>query len=171
LFREKLPTDFIDKVLLTWSFTFGGGAILVQMLGGVIYRAVTGLSFDAVLGGAPAAVVANAFQAAFMPGLILTTCITAPVSEEIVFRLTCRRLFKNPVLFVLASSLLFGFIHTANFTTLGIVDYFVTGCLFAVFYLKTHDIRANIAAHVMYNTVLYVITLIRWLVSLFIAAA
>lgn len=167
VFREKLPKKFIDNVIVCWTVSFVGGLILVQLLGGIIYHAVTGLSFDDVLRNAPAAAVASAFQSAFLPGLILTTCITAPVLEEIVFRMACKRLIKNNILFVLISSLLFGFIHTASFTTLGIVDYFISGCLFAGIYLKTKDIRISIAAHIMYNTMLYVFMLIRWIISLF----
>jgi membrane protease YdiL (CAAX protease family) len=57
--------------------------------------------------------------------------------------------------------------HTASFMTPGILEYFIAGCLFAGIYLKTKDIRISIGAHIMYNSMLFVFILIRWIVSLF----
>jgi membrane protease YdiL (CAAX protease family) len=112
--------------------------------------------FNEVMNAAPAAIVGARFDSILPLGAVISPCIAAPIVEELIFRMSARTLMKNVVLYVLVSSLLFGFIHTANFFTLGILYYFFWGILFAGVYLITKDIRINIAVHMIGNVLIAV---------------
>jgi len=59
--------------------------------------------------------------------------VAAPVFEEISFRMAGRNLIKNGFLYVMITSLLFGFIHTGAFMTFSIISYFFVGCLITIY--------------------------------------
>jgi membrane protease YdiL (CAAX protease family) len=167
-FRDKLTKKDVSGIIWGYIFALAGSIVLIDLAGANIYRAITGMSFaEEVLNKAPASAVGSEFNAVFPVGVILTMCVTAPILEEIVFRMAFKRLIKNNVLFLVVSSLCFGFIHTASFLTLGILYYFIMGCMFAGIYLKTKDIRISIGAHMLFNIMTFMPALIRWIISLF----
>ena len=97
-----------------------------------------------------AAIVGSKFQEVFPLGVIITTCIIAPITEETVFRLTLKNMIQNKILFVLISCILFGFIHTAAFNA-SIITYCFIGIAFSISYLITKDIRKVMLAHILVN--------------------
>lgn len=103
-----------------------------------------------------AAWVAYEYFNIFPIGVFISAAIAAPVWEEISFRMAGRNLIKNSVLYVLISSALFGFIHTASFLDISILWYFVVGIGFSIVYLKTKDLRIVVGIHFINNFIVSV---------------
>ncbi|MCL2216522.1 MAG: CPBP family intramembrane metalloprotease [Defluviitaleaceae bacterium] len=101
----------------------------------------------------PADWVATEFHRIFPLGVSISMVIAAPIFEEISFRMAGRNLIKNGFLYVMITSLLFGFIHTGSFLTFSIISYFFVGLVYALMYLKTKDIRIVIAVHFAANLI------------------
>ena len=83
----------------------------------------------------------------------------APVLEELVFRQGFRLAIKNDVAFVLASGLIFGFIHIlTDFSGLSsflyLIPYSSLGLAFAYILAKTDNIFTTIGLHMMHNGIL-----------------
>ncbi|PCJ59776.1 MAG: hypothetical protein COA79_10250 [Planctomycetota bacterium] len=82
--------------------------------------------------------------------VIIFVVLIAPFTEEILFR---RVLFHTmlkeykPVVAILFSSLLFGFVHPL----LSFIPVFILGCATAYTYYKTKNIYASILVHSVYN--------------------
>ena len=92
-------------------------------------------------------------------GMIISTVLVAPVVEELIFRGLLQKLFfkkmdsvKSVVIFVLVSGILFGFIHTFNFS-LEIIPYASAGVIFALTYVFTKDVRYGMILHAINNLI------------------
>jgi hypothetical protein len=80
------------------------------------------------------------------------TVLVAPLVEELVFRGTLFRAWRarwNPVLALLASSLLFGALHTLQLAA------FLTAVTFALLYTRTCSLWAKLLAHCLNNPVTF----------------
>lgn len=96
--------------------------------------------------------------------LIPTAIIWAPIVEECMMRGVLRRVFKNKIIFIFASAILFGVIHTMYEPTLlevlvKALPYATMGGTFAYMYVKTDNICTNMAAHSIHNTIATIIRL------------
>ena len=90
----------------------------------------------------------------FISGVLL-----APLLEEGVFRLGFRSVFKNKVLFILASGFLFGFMHLSGMVGsslffLYLLSYCGVGLAFAYIMAKTNNIFVSAGFHIMHNGIL-----------------
>jgi len=119
----------------------------------IMFVSINGVPLPDLMANAPAALVASEFQAVFMIGAFISMVIFAPIWEEIVFRLAGKNLLKNGVLFVVVTSCLFAFIHTANFSIGDNLFYLASGAIYAVAYLVFKDIRIVMAAHFVWNLI------------------
>lgn len=84
--------------------------------------------------------------------------IIAPISEEILFRGFIRKVFKNDLLFIIISGIIFGIIHCMYaeenlLMYLYILPYSVMGAGFAKLYTKTNNICTNILIHFIWNAI------------------
>ena len=91
--------------------------------------------------------------------------IYAPISEEIIFRKSIDKIFKNKYLYVLTSGLIFGGLHvissiTAPIDLLYLLPYCSLGITFALLYKKTDNIFSTITAHAIHNTLAFILYLI-----------
>lgn len=84
--------------------------------------------------------------------------IWAPFVEEIIFRGCLRRFLKNDVVFVIASGIIFGLMHTIG-SEIGIynmivqsLQYVAMGSVMALAYVKTNNICINMSVHCIQNT-------------------
>lgn len=82
--------------------------------------------------------------------------IIAPISEEILFRGFIRRIFKNDLVYIAISGIVFGIIHCMYaeenwLMYLFVLPYAVMGAGFAKLYAKTNNIVANILLHFIWN--------------------
>lgn len=85
---------------------------------------------------------------------IISMVITAPICEEILFRLSLGNLIKNNYLFYIASGLIFGYVHvmsTTGLELLYIIPYATLGLCFAYLYRKTDNIFSTISMHMLHN--------------------
>ena len=149
---REIFTKEISKGVLTkniaWCTLFYVGSNILTVITKSAYMVITGVE---EIADAPAAWVADEFQLIFPLGILISTVIAAPIWEEIAFRMAGKHLFKNAVLFILVSNLLFAFIHTANFSIIDNSMYFFMGIAFCLMYLKTKDLRIVMGIHAVIN--------------------
>lgn len=85
-------------------------------------------------------------QALLTPAVIISVPILAAVTEEIYFRG-----FLQPRVGIIASSILFGLVHSGYGTILQLVAPFALGLLFAYLFQRTRTLWAPIAAHFTFD--------------------
>ncbi|MCL2051360.1 MAG: CPBP family glutamic-type intramembrane protease [Lachnospiraceae bacterium] len=144
-FAKRFTLKDVGKTALLIVADF----IIITVL--VIFVSIDGVSLADMMANAPAALVAVSFREVFMPGAFISMVIFAPLWEEIVFRFAGKKLLENGLLFVVATSCLFAFIHTANFSLADNLYYLAAGAIYATAYLLLKDIRILIAAHFIWN--------------------
>ncbi len=86
----------------------------------------------------------------------ISAVILAPLLEESVFRLSFRAIFKNDVLFIIVSSLVFGGLHLLTtpineLFPLYLLSYSCCGIAFAYMLKKTNNIFVSTFFHFMHN--------------------
>lgn len=90
--------------------------------------------------------------------IFFSAVIFAPVVEELTFRQSLRNLFKNDILFILFSGLLFGLLHVINYDNilefLYIIPYSAPGIAFAYMLTKYDNIFVSMGFHFMHNGIL-----------------
>ena len=93
---------------------------------------------------------------------IISQVLIAPVTEELVFRLTLHDLIPNKVIFIIVSSLLFAFIHDWFYFSGGLIFYFIAGIILSFMYLfKAKDIRYMIGGHIFINILTNIIQFLK----------
>lgn len=91
---------------------------------------------------------------------IILTIFTAPILEELVFRLSFRKIFKHTnILYVIFSGLFFGAMHVLGTCTnlvdlLFIIPYSIPGFVFAYCHIKSKNIFVPISLHFIHNTIM-----------------
>ncbi|MGM9879230.1 MAG: lysostaphin resistance A-like protein [Bacilli bacterium] len=92
------------------------------------------------------------------------SCIFAPFVEEIIFRKCLGKVFKNSIIFIIISGLLFGLAHTiteiGTSQMLYIIPYGLFGAIFAYMYTKTKNIFVSMTFHFIHNTILVILSLL-----------
>lgn len=95
---------------------------------------------------------------------IIATVLIAPLTEELIFRLNIRKIFKNDILFIIISGLLFGALHLTVATSikelLFIIPYSIPGMIFAYTYTKSDNIFVPIFLHTLHNTVMIILQIL-----------
>lgn len=95
---------------------------------------------------------------------IMLTVLISPILEELVFRLSFRKMIKNDTLFIILSGFIFGALHLTSATSipelLYIVPYAIPGCIFAYTLVKSKNIFVPISLHFIHNTILIIFQLI-----------
>lgn len=101
------------------------------------------------------------------PIYMLFSCsIVAPVLEEMTFRRALNGLIKNKWIFIILSGVIFGLLHIIGsykspMDLLYIIPYGSMGCAFAYLLSKTDNITLPIIIHMMHNTILVLMQIIR----------
>ncbi len=124
LFKE-FKEDFItiQPKLFIWSLA----GILIVYVGNVL-----GSVIEALLGNGGTSTNQEGIEQIFNSGsfglivTIITTVIMAPIVEELIFRKVVFSFFKNNLAALIASALIFGFIHVMSPTFSAFID-FLTG--------------------------------------------
>lgn len=93
--------------------------------------------------------------------MTISTCLFAPIVEELIFRKCFFSLFKNDILALFVSGIVFALIHViGSMDFINILPYLLTGFLLGTFYvLSRKNIFVTICAHIIANTVAFVIIL------------
>ena len=95
-------------------------------------------------------------------GVTLYGAVLGPIIEELLYRGILMNFFWNQtgpkydILAVLSSGLLFGLLHEPQLSWYLLV-YSAIGAFFGLLYLKTKDIRCNMLAHILYNSVTFLV--------------
>jgi membrane protease YdiL (CAAX protease family) len=94
--------------------------------------------------------------------IFVSATFLAPVLEECVFRLSFKAIFKNNILFIIISSLVFGSLHLMgtplnNLFPLYLLSYSIFGIAFSYMMMKTNNILVSMGFHFMHNGILMAI--------------
>lgn len=93
--------------------------------------------------------------------IIILAIIFAPILEELVFRLSLKKIFSNNKLFIVISGLFFGFMHVISANSilelLYIIPYSIPGFIFAYTFVKSDNILVPIGLHFIHNFSMIVI--------------
>ena len=84
--------------------------------------------------------------------LIVSTCMIAPIVEEIIFRFALFEKYRkkfNTVLLIILISIFFSLIH--GYGIVGFVIIFILSLLLHLSYLKTNNLINSIIIHTIYN--------------------
>lgn len=86
---------------------------------------------------------------------IITMIIVAPITEEIIFRLSPRKAFTKKLPYLIYSGMFFGSMHLLSSTSwleiLYIIPYGALGLFFAKAYQETDNIWSSITIHMVHN--------------------
>jgi len=94
------------------------------------------------------------------------TILIAPILEELVFRLSFRKMFVHTnILFIFFSGLFFGMMHVLGgleslIDLLFIIPYSIPGFIFAYLYVKTKNIFVPISLHCLHNSVMLLLQIL-----------
>lgn len=87
--------------------------------------------------------------------LLFFTCVTAGVTEELIFRgyllPRLELILKNKIAAIVVSSILFGFLHIGYGTLLNVIGPTVIGLVFAIQYDKYRNIKILILCHFLWD--------------------
>ena len=91
--------------------------------------------------------------------MFFSAVIFAPFIEEIIFRLSIRRIIKNDLVFIITSGLVFGGMHVIGdiksfVDILYIIPYSAPGIAFALMLKKTNNILVPMSIHFTHNLIL-----------------
>lgn len=109
----------------------------------------------------PTQFIVMEYMRLFPIGLFISTVITAPIWEEIVFRMLGKKVINNSILYIIITSLLFAFIHSVNFSLADNFSNITWGAFMAIAYLKVKDVRILMLAHFMTNLMAFVLQMIK----------
>lgn len=94
--------------------------------------------------------------------LVLLTCLTAGITEELVFRAyimpRLQLLFNKTYISIFVSSVIFGLIHFGYGTALNVVGPFIIGLVFALHYYKYRNIKILMICHFLWD---YIVILLK----------
>jgi membrane protease YdiL (CAAX protease family) len=95
--------------------------------------------------------------------LILLTCLTAGMVEELVFRgyilPRLQLLFNKTYVSVIISSVIFGLIHFGYGTTINVIGPFIIGLVFAIHYYKYRNIKILMICHFLWDFLVIILKL------------
>lgn len=94
--------------------------------------------------------------------MAFSTCLFAPITEEIIYRKCIFSYFQKDVYGILVSTLCFALVHVfASLDFIHILPYLITGALLSVAYsLSKRNIYVTIIAHMLVNTISFIVILV-----------
>lgn len=141
-----------------YSFTFYISAIISLYLicafgGGILNAIIMTLTEEKI--SARLVQLSSVFKNNYL--LIVFTCLTAAVIEELLMRAYIQprieKIYNSPVLGVVVSALLFGILHSTYGTIGQVVVPFFIGIIFAMFYKLYSNIKILILTHFLFDFV------------------
>ena len=143
MYRKRLKDDFKRLTKKQWGLSVLAAIAMLAMN--------TGLSLlleNLGAGMDNQDALAESMSAVLVPTAIMTA-VFAPIVEELVFRYSLGSIVKNPIVFVIISSLIFAVLHATN---IAIIVYLMLGLFFSLAYIKTdRNVVASIFLHFVNN--------------------
>ena len=142
-----------SKIALKW---WSLGFLLMMVINQILDRIVHGVganeeTVQALLANEP--VIA-----------IIATTLFAPIVEEFIYRKLLQDCFKNKILFIIMSGLIFGLIHVIGSSNpldyLFIISYGLFGACFAKILTETDNIYSTIMVHMIHNGLLSLLAIV-----------
>lgn len=152
---KKHFKEYVDKYIKYWFLMLG-----LMFLSNII---ITNFTTNEVADNQQAIVD---LLKSFPLYTVIITVLIAPIEEELVFRLSFRKIFaKTNFIFILFSGLFFGSMHViGSFESLTdllfIIPYSIPGFIFAYLYTKTNNICVPISLHMLHNGVMMILQLL-----------
>lgn len=153
----------IRRFRFRWSYL---GALLLSLVLFFLWAQISSIIFPPTQNGQVGLRMASKLTGlAYISVRFIFTCWIAPLTEEIVFRglvMTSLERYKKFHLDVLVSSCLFSLIHILQhgWVVTDFVTYFVPGMILGVLFRYTQSIYWSIAAHVLWNSFLLVVSIL-----------
>ena len=93
----------------------------------------------------------------------ITVIFLTPIIEEIVFRLSFRKVIPNGILFVIISGLVFGSLHILSITNINelffLIPYCSLGIILSYIYYKGDSIYYTFIIHILHNLLIALLVL------------
>ena len=149
---RKNKSKYINIAFKWWSLGF----LLMMVINQILDRIVHGVganeeTVQALLANEP--VIA-----------IIATTLFAPIVEEFIYRKLLQDCFKNKILFIIMSGLIFGLIHVIGSSNpldyLFIISYGLFGACFAKILTETDNIYSTIMVHMIHNGLLSLLAIV-----------
>lgn len=142
---KKNHKDYIPRSLKYWAI----GYVITFVLNIIISVLINGI--------APNEEANRLMITSFPIYMALSVCLTAPICEEILFRLNFKSIFHKRLVYILFTGILFGAAHlivSENLMDLVyILPYSALGISFSAAYYDTKNIFTSIFIHIFHNTV------------------
>ena len=157
IYRKDIVHDFkhFKKCHFSKYIRFWFAALGLMMISSIVINMFTNISTST-----NQEIVEDTFYKAPIFTTILTI-LFAPILEELVFRLSFRKMFKTDKLFIIFSGLFFGFLYVSQpnslLELLYIIPYSIPGCIFAYTLVKSKNIFVPIGLHMMHNTLMIIL--------------
>lgn len=164
LYRKDFSNDFKkftknfweigDKVISYWTI-----GLIIMGLSNILIGIFTPVKQAANEEGVQVIIKTIPFLSFILIGII------GPICEELVFRKAFKEVFKNRIVFILTSGLVFGSMHvifhiSSLYDYLYLIPYCSLGMAFAAICYDTDNIWSSIFAHVMHNSILTIVSII-----------
>ena len=156
LYRKNLIKDFQDlkknfKKIITTSLKYWLIGFAIMYISAII---ISKLPIDDVINQAQNTDLFKTYPIIE----VLIACIIAPITEEIVFRLSFRKFTKNKWLFAFTTGIIFALIHILSslknpIMLIYLIPYGSLGVTFGLAYFKTDNIYGTIFVHALHNTI------------------
>lgn len=154
IYRKKLTHDFKYfkgchfKEYIRYWFIALGLMLISNIIINMLTKIDTSSNQEAIM---------ETFSKAPIYTMILTV-VGAPILEELVFRLSFRKMFKTDILFIIMSGLFFGFMHVSSPSSIAellyIIPYSIPGFIFAYTLTKSDNIFVPMELHFIHNSVM-----------------
>ena len=143
----KIIEDTKSERIATFLKKAFGIAILI-----IVSSMIAGVIITNIIGNPILSNIIDEFSQCLPIIGLISQIIVAPITEELVFRMTLHDLIPNKILFVIISSILFAFIHDWFYFSAGLLLYFVLGAVLSLLYLyKAKSVSHMIVGHSINN--------------------
>lgn len=150
-FKKNYKTD-LDIGLKYWLV-----GLIVMCVSNILIGLITSLNTSSNEEAVQGLITATPYL------MLLTAGIIAPITEELTFRKGISKIFKNKWVYVIASGLIFGFLHVMGSSNLleylYIIPYGSLGFFFALTYYETRNIYPSICMHAIHNSALVLLSI------------
>ena len=154
IYRKKIIKDFKDflkngKKYIKFALRYWVCGVIIMLIVNLFISFIVGSEMSANESINRAIIVKMPFYA------LIAMCILAPINEEITFRLSIKKIFKNKYLYAILSGLIFGYIHVMGSgypEVLYMLSYGTLGYFFALIVYESDNIFTSISLHMFHNS-------------------
>lgn len=155
IFHKRIINDFKDYKK---NFKSIMNVSIKNWLLGLVIMIVTNVVISTIIGDMASNEELNRNLLLSTPLYAITAMVLiAPFTEEILFRLAPRKIFKRKIPYLIFCAIIFGGLHLLSSTSLieilYIIPYGALGFFFAKNFYETNNIFSSISTHMIHNTI------------------